>query len=221
MRAAAVAIALALAGCSIAAGPFGGSAPRVAGGGGYATASVGPSSPSSPGKHVGAFICANCGYGIGTMPGYGHLKIKRSDTEYGEITDVNLDVYIEWLFRFTPRVNISIATVFQVDSVTEPPSAPGDQKEADFTSIRPTVNWNVLAGPWTRFWVGGGYLIGGVGGTSANGAAGVLGAQTKIGSLGFARLMLRVEGSIARGANEFQQEWVNAGFVLWFDPDWR
>lgn len=214
-------VLLALAtGCSIAAGPFSGSAPRVSGGGGYGTASIGPSSPSTPGKHVGAFICANCGYGVGTMPGYGHLKINRGG-DYAEITDVNLDVYIEWLFRFSSVANIAINTVFQLDSLPDPPSAPGDQGEVDFIAIRPTVNWNIMAGANTRFWIGAGYLIGGVGGTSANGGAAVVGGQTKIGSVGFARVLLRVEGSLARGANEFEQEWVNAGFVLWFDPDWR
>jgi hypothetical protein len=97
----------------------------------------------------------------------------------------------------------------------------GTEHSLQFVAFANTVNWNILPSARSRLWLGGGYTVNGVSGTSGNGFKGVLGAQTTLGSLIGFRVLLRVEGSYARGANDFEQKWVNGGFVFWIDPNWR
>jgi hypothetical protein len=209
----ALTVVLVAGGCALAAGPFGGAGPAMSGGGGYATTTVGPSSPSNSGQpKVGAFICANCGYGVGTAPGYGLTSVTRNGRTL-EITDVNLRVWFEWVFRFHPKVNISLASAFELDTLQEPDGLTGMPKDVDYNAFAPTVNYNIMLGPKSRMWFGGGYMVGGVGGTSTNGFKAVAGIQRQIAHY----VILRFEGSLGRGANDFEQEWINGGFVLWYN----
>ena len=200
-----------LAGCGLAGGFFNGSR-MGSGGGGYGSATMGPGSST----RVGASACGNCGYGVGTMPGYGHTSITRNGDTV-EITDVNLVVYGELDVHFSPSFVIGLDGAVAIDTLQEPDSgAGGGMKDVDYTAFASALKWIVPFGENSQAWIGGGLNVGGVGGTSAFGPRVVAGAQTQIGWLGPFRILLRVEASGTRGANDFAQEWVNGGFVFNF-----
>jgi hypothetical protein len=200
-----------LAGCGLAGGYFNGSR-MGSGGSGYGSATLGPGSN----QRVGGAVFGNSGYGLGTMPGYGHTSITRNGGTV-EITDVNLVVYGEMDFHFSPSFVIGIDGAIVLDTLEEPNNGPeGGMKEVDYLGFASALKWIVPLGEDRQVWIGGGVHVGGVGGTSGLGPRVVAGAQTQIGWLGPFRMLLRVEASATRGANDFAQEWVNGGFVLNF-----
>jgi hypothetical protein len=203
-----IAVLVALSGCGIAAGKFNGK-PKT-------DATTSPDAP--PTKSFGSGVCGKCGFAAGALPGVGHLSIVYSNTNI-ENTGPFVRLFVESIYRLASGNGLALEVGFAGTQFDRPEivmTGPDDTDPMRYLAADAVFKYVYAPNTRVQFSIGGGGHLGSVGGESALGARAVLGLQSRLFAMGGTSVLLRFDGNVARGSNEFTQSSLYGGFVLAF-----
>jgi hypothetical protein len=206
-----------LMGCGIAAGRYHGRAPRNAGGPASATEpspSTGPSAGPSTGPSA---TPSRRGFSVGLTPGFGHLALSSGPTSVAH-TGAFVRIYAEAIHRLSSGNGLALEAGLGGSRFEKPLQLredPGDDSMM-YAAGDATLKYVYSPGMRAQFSIGAGAHLGRAGDTSTIGVRAAIGLSTKLATFGTRLLLLRIDGGVVRGTNDFNLTVLHGGFVLAF-----